>query len=493
MFEQTLDGSVEDPGERRGVQSDPKDKDQEGRERGYFAKLEILHSGMIRVVHAAVGHLLQHAHHVGGGEDNSGHGKDHQGFRVGEAAGENQKLADETVRAWKRQRGKREHSGKRREDGHGSSQAERLVQFARVEAFVDDAHDDEERARGDAMVDHDQEGAFNARLVQNENAESGEAHVSDARIGHQLFQITLRERGQPAIKDRRDRKPQDVGHEDVSPVGRDGQGKAQEAIGAHLEQDAGEEHASGGGRFDVRRWQPRVKGKHRHFDGEGNEEGEEDPALKGVRVGPSHHRGNAEAAHLQIERDDRDQQQDRSRHRVNEEFERRIDLPRPAPNANQQGHRDEHEFPENEEENEVQGAEDPDHGGFHDQQADHEFFHASLDVTPRGEHAERHDQGGQQDQQETDAINPQRVIDFQGWNPGAEFDELEVRLGDVETPVERQGVEGNGRGREQRPPTQQTVAAETSRHRRGEQRAEDQNAQHREGLGGAGWGHRIGW
>ena len=83
------------------------------------------------------------------------------------------------------------------------------AQFAAVQALIDDAHDDEQRPGGDAVIDHHQHRPFNARLVQRENAERREPHVGHARIGHQLLQVRLRQRRQPAVKDRHHRKRQD--------------------------------------------------------------------------------------------------------------------------------------------------------------------------------------------------------------------------------------------------------------------------------------------
>ena len=80
------------------------------------------------------------------------------------------------------------------------------------------------------------------------------------------------------------------------------------------------------------------------------------------RIALAHHVGDAEAADLEVQRDDGDQQEHRAGHGVDEELERGVDLARAAPDADQQGHRDQHRFPEDEEEDEIQGAEHADHG-----------------------------------------------------------------------------------------------------------------------------------
>ena len=55
-------------------------------------------------------------------------------------------------------------------------------------------------------------------------------------------------------------------------VREEGKREADEAVGSHLQQDAGQDHGTGGGGFDVSVGQPGVEGEHRHFNREGEEE-----------------------------------------------------------------------------------------------------------------------------------------------------------------------------------------------------------------------------
>ena len=70
-----------------------------------------------------------------------------------------------------------------------------------------------------------------------------------------------------------------------------------------------------------------------------------------------------------VEPDDRHQHQDRAEHGVQNEFQRGVDAPLVAPDADQEIHRDQHHFPEQEEEEQVERDEDADHAGFQHQQA----------------------------------------------------------------------------------------------------------------------------
>ena len=67
--------------------------------------------------------------------------------------------------------------------------------------------------------------------------------------------------------------------------------EAQEAVGAELEQDAGQDHRAGGRRLGVGVGQPGVEREQRHLDREGDGEAEEEPARwsagqRALAVGP---------------------------------------------------------------------------------------------------------------------------------------------------------------------------------------------------------------
>ena len=107
--------------------------------------------------------------------------------------------------------------------------------------------------------------------------------------------------------------------------------------------------------------QPGVEGEHRHLDGKGQKEGQENPGLEGRRVRLAHQCRDGESVRrtVQVQGDDGNRQQDRAGQGVDEELERGVDLARPAPDADQQEHGDQHGFPEDEEEDEVQGQNTP--------------------------------------------------------------------------------------------------------------------------------------
>src|SRR5258707_1150587 len=60
---------------------------------------------------------------------------------------------------------------------------------------------------------------------------------------------------------------------------------------------------------------------------------------------------------LEVQREDAEQHQDRAGQRVQEKLDRRIELPRPAPNADDEVHRHQHQLPEHVEQEEVEREE----------------------------------------------------------------------------------------------------------------------------------------
>src|SRR5260370_8868361 len=81
------------------------------------------------------------------------------------------------------------------------------------------------------------------------------------------------------------------------------------------------------------------------------------------------------------------------------------------PNANQEGHRNQHHFPEKEEEEEVQREKHPYNSYFQHQQHHEKFFDAVLDALPRRQDGNGRQERRQDNEEQTDSINTQVVID----------------------------------------------------------------------------------
>ena len=83
-----------------------------------------------------------------------------------------------------------------------------------------------------------------------------------------------------------------------------------------------------------------------------------------------------------IEPEDADEHEDRAGHGVEHEFNGGVDAALVAPDADEQGHRDEHDFPEEEEEEKVEREENADDADFEHQQHDKKFFDSVMDAVP---------------------------------------------------------------------------------------------------------------
>ena len=229
------------------------------------------------------------------------------------------------------------------------------------------------------------------------------------------------------------------------------QREAQEAVAAHLQQDRGEDHRARGRRLDVGVRQPGVHRPHRHLHRERGEEGEPQPGLHVAREGVAQQHGDVGGAGLPVHRHDGEQHQHRAEQRVEEELEARVDPARAAPDADDQEHRDQAALEEQVEQHEVERREDADHQRLEHQERDHVFLDARLDRAPARGDAERHQDGGEDHEQQRDAVDA-HVVGAEAAEPGALLDELELGRAGVEAPDQDQRHrEGDERGPERDP------------------------------------------
>ncbi len=98
----------------------------------------------------------------------------------------------------------------------------------------------------------------------------------------------------------------------------------------------------------------------------------------------------------------------RSGHGVQEEFEGGVNAALVAPDADQEVHGDQRNFPEDEEQEEIERAEDANQSKFKQQQERKELFDVLVDGLPRHQHAERRKKGGEHHQPQADAVHARR-------------------------------------------------------------------------------------
>ena len=185
-----------------------------------------------------------------------------------------------------------------------------------------------------------------------------------------------------------------------------------------------------------------MEGEHRHLDGEAEEKSEEDPELQRGRDQVSNvvilqHRervavpqpldvqeGDAPVIE-EVERQDRQQHEHRSGQREEEEFDRRVQLSRPAPDADDEVHRHEHYLPEHVEEEEVQRAERADHPCLQQEQQNVVLLLPEIDCAEGRHDGDQSHECRQHDQQQGDAVDAEVVFDAQRRDPVPYEAELE--------------------------------------------------------------------
>jgi hypothetical protein len=166
--------------------------------------------------------------------------------------------------------------------------------------------------------------------------------------------------------------------------------------GSEKRMNSSQDDGTGSRRLHVSVGQPGVEGEHRNLDGEGEEKSEEQERSDGRsvgRVGVNFRRSFVEGRDaerinasqvlvMEVKKQNAEQHQHRASQCVEEELDRRVEFARAAPDADQEVHRDQHGFPENEEEEEIERHEDAEHAGLQNQEPDVVFFDAVLDGCP---------------------------------------------------------------------------------------------------------------
>ncbi|MPL74842.1 hypothetical protein SDC9_20661 [bioreactor metagenome] len=335
------------------------------------------------------------------------------------------------------------------------------VDLAGVHPVVDHADRKEQRPRDEAVAQHLEDRAVDALLVRREDAHGDIAHVRHRRIGDQLLHVGLRKCHQRGVDDGDRRHPEHHRGHHLSAHREHRQREAQEAVAAHLQHHRRQDHRARRRRLNVRVGQPGVHRPHRHLHREGGEEGEEQQRLHAADDVEAQHReavgrelvgqqrDDVGGARIHVHRDHRHQHQHRAEEGVEEELEGRVDPVRPAPDADDQEHRDQRGFEEQVEQHQIQRGEHTDHQPLEREEGDHVFLDPLLDVPGRGD-GQRHHEGGKQHEQDRDPVDAHLVL--QAHDPVALFEELEAGVRGIKATKQEQRDQERCRGDQQRRP-----------------------------------------
>src|SRR5712692_7661028 len=394
LVDDVLGGGGEAAREKRGADTHPQGDYGHGEEDASFAGRGVRRGAAYLDGEIAEEDALVGPQQVAGGENHAGGGPSRPSPMDLIGAEEDEEFADEAIEHGQPQRRERNEEKEGGELGHRRGEAAVFGNFKGVAAVVKHADEQEQCARGDAVGQHLKDGALHGNILEGEDAEHDEAEVADAGVGDEFLEVGLNESDQRAVDDADDSEGGDKRSSTMRGVGEERQAEANHAVGAHFQEHAGEDDGAGGGRFHVGVGQPGVEREQRHFNGKGQEEGEEEihllesgetdgaglqHLLNGGEIeGAAWDRGRTEI----VQPDDGHADEYGASHGVARESDGSLDAALASPNADEEVHGNQHHFPEEEEEEEVEREEDADDADFEHQQHNEKFFDAVLDAVP---------------------------------------------------------------------------------------------------------------
>ena len=179
---------------------------------------------------------------------------------------------------------------------------------------------------------------------------------------------------------------------------------------------------------------------HRHLDGKGRKEGEEQQRLRAAAQRQFVPQGEVKAAAgLGVQVNQGDQHQQRAEQGVQKELESRVNLVGPTPDADDQVHRDQRGFKKDVEQQAVKGAKHPNHQTAENQESPHVLVDTPGDHLPTCDHHHQVDERRQQHEPQRDTVHAQVVVDIEAGNPGRSLHKLHGSCAQFETLIQGQG------------------------------------------------------
>src|SRR3990170_9092292 len=176
----------------------------------------------------------------------------------------------------------------------------------------------------------------------------------------------------------------------------------------------------------------------------GNSGSEKRTKLKVVRKPQIHELQNVEPVDagllvvIEVECQDAQQHQHATHQGIKEELDGGVELPWPTPDPDEEIHGDQHDFPEDVEEEEVEGHEDAQHPGLEKEHHHVKLFHALGDGRPGRQNGDEAEHGGEQDQKQADPVDAEEVLNADTGDPVVLLGELKLRSLRAEIKPERQ-------------------------------------------------------
>ena len=129
----------------------------------------------------------------------------------------------------------------------------------------------------------------------------------------------------------------------------------------------------------------------------------------------------------EVETEHGNEDEDASQQRIKEELDRGILAPRTTPDADEEIHRQQHDFPEDVEQEEVERQKRSHHPGFKDQKQDAVAAHHTVDL-PAGDHGQETQHGGEEDERHADPVDAKIVVNAKACDPWAARDPIVIAV-----------------------------------------------------------------
>ena len=332
------------------------------------------------------------------------------------------------------------------------------------------------------MREHEQRRATEADGVHRGDAEEDVAHVHHARIAEQEVEFLLRDGGKADVDD----VPDEQNEEQVGPVfralGQQRKGNAHQAVEPELFQHTGVEHRRRRGRGGVGRRCPGVEWEEGNQDAEPDEQKDIRTDLRSGGDGSAGREflevDEVESAqrfrHGEVEIEQADEQDEAAEPEIDRNFPRRRVPLAAAPNTDEQEGRDEREFVEGVEEEEIDRGKRARGSGGDEEQARVVERLTLFDLRRDPDRGER-DDAGEQQHEHAEAVHADEVVQVPFRRDGRGGEKLKASLRFV-VGQEREKREQELRGRRPERGLARRRAEQDAE--RGEQWDEDDEAKH---------------
>ena len=196
--------------------------------------------------HLAVEDLLVGPQQVEGGHDDPDGGH-HGPPPVGEEGpGQHQELAHEPVQPGQADGGQHGHGEGGRHDRGRRLQPAQLGDLPGLPALVDPADEQEQGGRHQPVVHHQQHAAGEALGGEGEGPQGDEADLGQRRVGHQPLHVPLGAGHHGPVEDADHGQGEQHGGQVERGLGEQVEVEADDAVGAQLGQDRGQDHRAAG-------------------------------------------------------------------------------------------------------------------------------------------------------------------------------------------------------------------------------------------------------